>query len=265
MDANLDTSFDNFKYCQTYINENAANASNVSLFDELLRQDDVEDLTTKSQKATDHNDKATSATAGPSGPKPRSILKNCAEVVFGPITKVPKKTANTAVSTKTAAAKKGGKDKEDGHVLIENDNNFILVEKKKKKAKNSVKSVKFVKNPVNFAKRNNARDDTTKKFDLVYITNTTTNLNEGELARYIHEELNVDNHSCHLVVPYNKRRSELKYLNFKVRVPHSKVDILLDPRSWPKGVRPKKWLTGSERNRDSDKQFKENFQMKRRI
>lgn len=84
-------------------------------------------------------------------------------------------------------------------------------------------------------------------YELIYVTKTPNDLNEGDLSRYLKNDLKITDHSCHLVVPFNKRRSELRYLNFKVRVLSSDVDYLLQKNMWPLGVEVRKWKTGYER------------------
>lgn len=111
------------------------------------------------------------------------------------------------------------------------------------------------------------KDESTKKipitkkstYELLYLTKTPTYMNEGELSNYLHSVLNIREHSCHLVVPFNKKRSELKYLNFKIRVLSTDVDLLLRKDSWPYGVFVRKWRTGYERKNNESPPFKPNF------
>ena len=89
-------------------------------------------------------------------------------------------------------------------------------------------------------------------------------MNEGSLSGYIKNELKIKDYSCHLVVPYNMKRSELKYLNFKVRALKSDVDLLLRKDSWPDKIKSRMWKTGYERrkfgyNDNESPKYKPNF------
>lgn len=88
-----------------------------------------------------------------------------------------------------------------------------------------------------------------EKRSLLYITNTPTSMNEGEILYYLKNNFQITDATCHLVVPYNKKRSELKYLNFKISVSNTAAKMLCGKNSWPNGVRCRKWLTGSERSK----------------
>lgn len=229
VNCNLDSSFDTFRYNQTLINENAEDALSGSLHTELLTSSATFDLT-------------------------RNTSPN--------VEKSPKRNS----SSQSISVSKNKKEKNAEYDLIETDAGFQLAIGKK----NKNKKVKFVENLNN--DRKNPRQDKMEskdkkrinreknKYELIYVTRTPNYMNEGELSRYLVNELRIKEHSCHLVVPYNKRRCDLNYLNFKIRVLSTDVDTLMNSDSWPFGVVVKRWKTGADRQRTGKmSEFRPNF------
>lgn len=225
-ETSLETSFDK------------ANVHDVSLFDEIAK------VTSMAEKGDENtlspSDSIIVEKASNSGPKPARIVPPSKKMCGVP----RKKDRNVRID------------------LIETDDDFQLVTNKKHK-KGLSKRVHFDKQ----VDQNEARPALTKNktinksnHELIYVTNTPTYMNEGEMSRYISKILKIKDHTCHLVVPFNKMRSELQYLNFKVRVLSSDAPLLMRKDSWPHGVVPRKWKTGYERsNGFNSPPFRPNF------
>lgn len=174
----------------------------------------------------------------------------------GRVDNSPKKIASKPVESHHVSVpritqnSKHKKDRNENVELIETDAGFnLVINKKKQMTKKVYFDDKVKKNIIKTNLPKNRNDMKDPIYDLIYITKTPTYMNEGVLSRFIKTEFKIKDHSCHLVVPFNKTRSELKYLNFKVRVLRSDVDLLLRKENWPHGVVPRKWVTGFEKRK----------------
>lgn len=152
------------------------------------------------------------------------------------------------MDSKTSKNKK----QSDHHIqLTENENSFELIYPRKKNGKQK----QFMASNKNDGRRKQGSTSKVEssnisskgEYDLVYITNVPTWMNEGTLSGYIKNELNIRDFSCHLIVPFNMRRSELRYLNFKIRALKTDVDLLLRKENWPDNVRPRLWKIGHKK------------------
>lgn len=178
---------------------------------------------------------------------------------------MPRKTRSPGAQAKPLQKNSKRNDRNSDVEIFETDADFQLVfDKKRNKV---TKKVQFA----DTNRKSNSNNSKSKPFpsrnseekpnyELIYVTKTYPDLNEGELSRYLRNELKIMDHSCHLVVPFNKRRCDLKYLNFKVRVLSSDVDYLMRKDNWPTGVVVRKWMSGYEKRKDSNiPPFKPNF------
>lgn len=90
------------------------------------------------------------------------------------------------------------------------------------------------------------------KRKILYLTNAHHETNEAQIMRYVKDEFNVQDVSCNAVVPWNRRRSELEFVNFKITVPESSVHDMLNQTRWPREVRIREWSIGSQRSPSSE-------------
>lgn len=242
--SDLNASFDTFEY----VNASKNVTHSTSLHEELGQESDSSLMILN--KTADPTPPSSSTHAG-------IPAKNC--VAPGK----SQRPHHTGAKAKSLQTNRPRNDRNRDVEIFETDADFKLVfDKKRKKL---TKEVHFAdingKTDSNKSKSVSSRNLEKKpKYELIYVTKTCPDLNEGELSWYLRNELKIVDHSCHLVVPFNKRRCELKYLNFKVRVLSSDVDYLMRKDNWPPGVVVRKWMSGYERRKDGDiPPFKPNF------
>lgn len=85
----------------------------------------------------------------------------------------------------------------------------------------------------------NSSDDS----EIFYVRNVTTEANEATIINYVNRHFNIMDIRCREVVPYNMRRSDLKFKNFKLNVPRKDAQKIADNRNWPNGVSIRRWST----------------------
>lgn len=84
-----------------------------------------------------------------------------------------------------------------------------------------------------------------KKKKMLFISNVNTETNEADIVTHIKEKFNVHDVTCNVVIPWNKRRCDLRYLNFKLVVPDEHYKKLLNQSKWPNKVIVREWSTNS--------------------
>lgn len=103
---------------------------------------------------------------------------------------------------------------------------------------------------------NNNRNSPKYRKKVLYLTNVSCETNEAQIVRYIKDKFNVHDLTCNVVVPWNKRRCDLNFINFKICVPENCAQDLLNQSAWPRNVRIRNWDVNS--HRDDSTGFQQN-------
>ena len=106
---------------------------------------------------------------------------------------------------------------------------------------------------------------TTTQRQLIYLKHVSPQYNESDIIKYIKRQFNFTDFTCHKVVPYHMKGSELNYVNFKLCVPYMQASKMLDAANWPWGTQLRPWKTNRNNHMDgSSNRHHQNFQTKRR-
>lgn len=95
----------------------------------------------------------------------------------------------------------------------------------------------------------------------VYIKNADISTTEEDILKYVKKKFDCEDVNCNQIVPWNIRRADLSFCNFKLSLPEIFFKPMMEARNWPYGCKVREFKTSLKATTDYHPQ---NFQRFRR-